>query len=429
MQVTSLPFSRFLGRRVLDASGFSLGRLADLAVEVHPTRPRVVGLLLDVDRPRVALIPWSAVREWDPAITLRADRASLHPRPLQPDEIPLREALLDKQVVDTHGLRVVKVNDLFLSASNGELLLTGVDVGVTGLLRRLGAEAAVRWALGRLGRQLSDHALPWTIVAALGGPVTPLKLRISRERLEAIHPADLAELLEEMDREERVEVMSALSHEDAAEVLEAAEPEVQANILRSLPAERASDILEEMERDEAADALGELPRETATDLIVRMEPEAGAEVSRLLAYPPDSAGGRMTLNFIAIPDSCTAEQTIARLRELAPDAGTIYYLYVTDDARRLVGVLSLRGLLIADPKTPVTAIASPEVIAVRVDESDEAAAALLMKYDLLAVPVLDAEDRLLGIVLVDDVMDVLAERLGERVPRRLDRIRRSRRGS
>lgn len=428
MHVTSLPFSRIIGRRVLDASGFFLGRLADLAAEVHPTHPRIVGFLLDVDRPRVALIPWKAVRELSPQIRLNTDRAALQPRPLQPDEITLRESLLDKQVVDIHGLRVVKVNDLFLSSSNGELLLTGVDVGATGLLRRLGAEAPVRWLLQRLGRPLSDHALPWTYVAALGGPVTPLKLRISRERLAAIHPADLAELLEEMDREERVEVMSALSQQDAAEVLEAAEPEVQAHILRSLPAERASDILEEMEADEAADALGELPEDTASDLIVRMEPEAKAEVSRLLAYPPDSAAGRMTLNFIAIPDTFTAEQTIARLRELAPDARQIYYLYVVGSGGRLSGVLSLRGMLIADPKTLVTELASKEVVAVRADESDEAAAALLMKYDLLAVPVLDHEDRLLGIVLVDDVMDLLAERLGGRAPRRLDRIRRVPRG-
>jgi Mg2+ transporter MgtE len=265
-------------------------------------------------------------------------------------------------------------------------------------------------------------------VAALGGAVTPLKLGISRERLKAIHPADLAELLGEMDREERVEVMSALSHEDAAEVLEAAEPEVQTNIVRSLPAERASDILEEMEAHEAADVLGELPQDTATDLIVRMEPEAGADVSRLLTYPPDSAAGRMSLNYIAIPDTCTAQQTIARLREVAPDAETIYYIYVVNADEKLLGVLSLRGLLLADPGTLVARLVSPEVISVRAEESDEEAAALLMKYDLLAVPVLDAEDRLLGIVLVDDVMDLLVERMGGRVPRRLDRFRRLRRG-
>ncbi len=428
MHVTSLPFSRLLGRQVLDASGFVLGRLADLAAEVHPTRPRIVGLLLDVDRPRVALIPWSTVSSLDPVIALNKDRAALQPRPLQPDEVPLREALLDKQVVDTHGLRVVKVNDLFLSASNGELLLTGVDVGATGLLRRLGAEQPVRWIFRRFGRTLEDQALPWTYVAALGGPVTPLKLSISRERLKAIHPADLAELLEEMDREERVEVMSALSHEDAAEVLEAAEPGVQTNILRSLPADRASDILEEMEADVAADVLGELPQETASELIVRMEPEAGADVSRLLAYPPNSAGGRMTLSYIAIPDTSTCEQTITRLRGLAPDEGTIYYLYVMDAGGHLVGVLSLRGLLIADPKTPVTQIMTRDVVVVRAEESDEAAAAALMKYDLLAVPVVDTDHRLLGIVTVDDLMDLMAERAGGRVPRRLDRIRRMVRG-
>ncbi len=423
-----LPFSRLLGRRVQDAGGFVLGRLADLAVEVHPTWPRVVGILLDVDRPRVALIPWSAVRQVDPVLVLNVPRTALTPRPLQPDEVLLREALLDKQVVDTQGVRLVKVNDLLLSQSNGDLVLSGVDVGAAGLLRRLGVEAAVRWLLARLGRTLPEHALPWTVVAALGGPVSPLKLRLSRERLEAIHPADLAELLEEMDRDERVEVMHALSEEDAAEVLEAAETEVQTHILRSLPAERASDILEEMEADEAADVLGELPAETASDLIARMEPEAKAEVSRLLEYPPASAAGRMNPDFIAIPATFTAEQTIARLRELAPDAETIYYLYVVDEGGRLVGVLSLRRLLIADPQTPVRELIAPEVIAVRAEESDEAAAALLMKYDLLAVPVVDAEDRLLGIVAVDDVMDLLAERLGGRLPRRLERIRRVRRG-
>ncbi len=428
MQTTALPFSRLLGRRVLDVSGFLLGRLADLAVEMHPTRPRVVGVLLDVDRPRVALIPWNAVRDLEPVITLAAHRAALTPRPLQPDEVLLREALLDKQVVDTQGVRLVKVNDLLLSRANGDLVLSGVDVGVAGLLRRLGAERPVRALLARLRRPLREHALPWTIVAALGGPVTPLKLRLSRERLQGIHPADLAELLEEMDRDERVEVMHALSEEDAAEVLEAAETEVQTHILRSLPAERASDILDEMEADDAADVLGELPEETASDLIARMEPEAKAEVSRLLEYPPDSAAGRMNPDFIAIPDTYTAEQTIARLRELAPGAETIYYLYVTDTHGRLVGVLSLRRLLIAEPQTAVTHLIGPEVIAVRADESDQAAAALMLKYDLLAVPVVDAEDRLLGIITVDDVMDLLAERLGERVPRRLERLRLVRRG-
>ena len=416
MQVTALPFSRLLGRRVQDASGFVLGRLADLAVEVHLTRPRV------------ALIPWAAVRQLDPLVVLNANRAALTPRPLQPDEVLLREALLDKQVVDTQGVRLVKVNDLLLSPAAGDLVLSGVDVGVAGLLRRFGAEHPARWLMERLGRPLREHALPWTIVAALGGPVTPLKLRLSRERLKIIHPADLAELLEGMDRDERAEVMHALSEEDAAEVLEAAETEVQTHILRSLPAERASDILEEMEADEAVDMLGELPEETASDLIGRMEPKAKAELSRLLQYPPDSAGGRMNPDFIAIPATFTAEQTIAHLRALAPDAETIYYLYVVDTQGRLAGVLSLRRLLIADPQASVGELAGSEVIAVRAEESDEAAAALMMKYDLLAVPVLDAEDRLLGIIAVDDLMDVLAERLGERVPRRLERIRRVRRG-
>src|SRR3990172_2355776 len=145
VQGGALPFSRLLGRPVQDASGFVLGRLADLAVEVRPTQPRVVGVLLDVDRPRVALIPWGAVRQLEPVVVLSTNRAALAPRPLQPDEVLLREALLDKQVVDTQGVRLVKVNDLLLSPANGDLVLSGVDVGAAGLLRRLGVEGAVRW--------------------------------------------------------------------------------------------------------------------------------------------------------------------------------------------------------------------------------------------------------------------------------------------
>ena len=267
--------------------------------------------------------------------------------------------------------------------------------------------------LERVGRPLSSRVIPWNLVAVLGGTLTPLKLSISREKLKDIHPADLADLLEELGREERVEVMTALPEEDAADVLESSEPDVQASVIQELPSERASDILDEMKPNEAADVLGELPEERAEELIALMETDKAQEVSRLMQYEPETAAGKMTTEFIALPDSMTAEQVIMRLRETKPDSGNIYYLYVVAEGGRLVGVLSVRALLISSPNTPITRLMRTDVVTVRPDMSSEDVAGALVKYDLLAVPVVE-DGRLVGIVTIDHLIDLLLEKYGPR---------------
>jgi CBS domain-containing protein len=416
MGLAMLYLSEVIGKPVSDAAGEAFDTIADLVIYHGKEKfPRITGILLNGDRSRVAVIPWDAVAEFTAGgIRLRCERRRLAPRPLQPDEILLREDILDTQVVDTDDIKVVRVNDLELRQLGNEVRVVGADIGTRSLLRRLGLEPWVCRVLERFGRSLPTRVIPWNLVAVLGGTLTPLKLSISREKLKDIHPADLADLLEELGREERVEVMTAIPEEHAADVLESSEPDVQTSVIQELPSERASDILDEMKPDEAADVLGELPEERAEELIALMETDKAEEVSRLMQYEPETAAGKMTTEFIALPDSMTAEQVIMRLRETKPDSGNIYYLYVVNGSGRLVGVLSVRALLISPPGTPISELMRTDVVSVRPDMSSDDVAGALVKYDLLAVPVAEEDGRLVGIVTIDHLIDLLLEKYGPR---------------
>ncbi len=411
-----LYLSQVIGKPVLDGTGEAFDTISDLVIYQGTEKfPRITGILLSGDRSRVAVIPWDAVAQFSASgLRLRVERRHLAPRPLQPDEVLLREDILDGQVVDTDEIKVVRVNDLELRQTGTEVRVVGADVGTRAFLRRLGLEPFVCRTLERVGRPLRERVIPWNLVAVLGGTMTPLRLSISREKLKDIHPADLADLLEELDRDERMEMMTALGDERAADVLEEAEPNLQTAVLQELPSERASDILDEMAPDIAADALGELPEGRAEELIALMEEEKAEEVSRLLKYEPETAAGKMTTEFIALAETMTVEQVIARLRETKPDAETIYYLYVVDSQDRLAGVLSIRTLLVSPPETPISQLMRTDVVYVRPDASMDDVAGALVKYDLLAVPVVEEGGRPAGIVTIDEVVDLLLEKYGPR---------------
>jgi magnesium transporter len=413
--------SQLIGAAIVDADGHRLGMLGDVAVDLRETLPRVTGIWMRGDRSRVALIPRDAIAEFHlNAVWLKVARRFLQPRPLQPDEMLLGE-VLDSQVVDTDGLKVVRVNDLQLMRTDGDLRLLAADIGTTGLLRRLSLESPVQRLVGIFGRRLPDRVIPWRMVAAFGGQMTPVKLSISRERLREIHPADLGQLMEDLDRDERVEVMTALEHEAAADALAEAEPEVQSDVVKSLPSELAADILEEMSPDDATDVLTDLPAEKAQELIGLMEAEEANDVRELLQYPEGTAGSVMTTEFIAFAETLTVDETIQRLRGTAPEAEHIYYLYVVDAQQRLVGVLPLRNLLTSPPSQRIGDIMASGVVYLSVTDSVETAVSALTKYDLLAMPVLDESLRLAGVVTVDDVMDVILQKGRRRVPPRFRR--------
>jgi len=323
---------------------------------------------------------------------------------------------LDKQIVDTHGAKVVRVNDLQLSEVDGQLRLVGADVGLRGLLRRVGAESVAERVAGLAGRRLPRGIIPWHLVepleAAHDAPAktAAVRLTIPHAKLALLHPADIADIVEEMTADERIAVFQQLDLETAAEALQEVEPEMQAAIVSDLPEERAADILEEMDPDEAADLLQDLSEERRDELVELMDKEEAKDVEELLTHSEDSAGGIMTTDFVALPREFTAAQAIDELRAKKPDPQLTYYLYVVDGEGKLEGVLSLRDLVVAPPETKVSDIMDPNVLKVDAETPKEEVAALIAKYDLLGLPVVDARKKLLGTVTVDDVVELMLPR-------------------
>jgi Mg2+ transporter MgtE len=278
------------------------------------------------------------------------------------------------------------------------------------LLRRVGAEGLAERVVGLAGQKLPRGIIPWHLVEPLGAQDANVRVTVPRTKLALLHPADIADIVEEMTVDERRAVFEQLDIETAAETLSEVEPEMQASIVSDLEQERAADILDEMAPDEAADLLQDLPEERREELVELMEKDEAADVEELLSYPEDSAGGIMTTDFIALPAQLTAGGAIDKLRELQPDAELTYYLYVVDSQGRLDGVISLRDLVVAKPTTPISEVMDRNVLKVDATSPKEEVAALIAKYNLLALPVVDARRKLLGTVTIDDVVDIMLPR-------------------
>jgi magnesium transporter len=413
-----LYLSQAVGRPVVDGQGDGIGKVADLIVALGDRYPPVTGLVLQTGRRRI-FIPWSSVAALDAAGARLATRTIDIGRFQQrPSEILLRADLLDKQIVDLDGRKVVRVNDLRLDEIGGALHLVAVDVGPAGLLRRFGVEGPFRTIARNLKLPAPERFIDWEDVDPLESSVASVKLRVPHAGLASLHPADLATILEQLAPRDRAGVLATLDDEAVADAVEEMEPEDQVELIEDLEPERAADILEEMSPDDAADLVADLSEGSRQEILALMEADEADEVQELLGYPEESAGGIMTTEFIALPETLTAAQAIDRLRELEPDAETIYYIYVTDDDDRLLGVLSLRDLIVAPPDTPVGSFMIREPIAVGVLADQEEVAEVVAHYNLLAVPVVDDEGRLEGIVTVDDAIDtVIPTAWKKRLPR------------
>ncbi|HKG57600.1 MAG TPA: CBS domain-containing protein [Candidatus Limnocylindrales bacterium] len=414
-----LYLSQAIGRPVLDRDGEPIGKVADLIVAVGDRYPPVTGIVVLTDRRRRIFLPWTSVASLDATgARLATTTIDLDPFRQRPNEILLAGDLMDKQIVDIDGHKVVRVNDLRLDEIEGKLHLVAVDVGTAGLLRRLGIGGAYRIIARNLRLPVPERYIDWEDVDPVETSIASIKLRVPHAGLAELHPADLASIIDQLAPRDRAGVLASLDDEAVADAIEEMEPDTQVEVLEDLEPARAADILEEMSPDDAADLVADLSDEAREEILALMEREEAAEVQELLGYPEDSAGGIMTTEFVAVPATLTAARTIDRLRELEPDAETIYYVYVTDDDGRLVGVLSLRDLIVARPETPISEVMIPEPVAVGVLADQDEVAHVVARYNLLAVPVVDAEGRLAGIVTVDDAMDsILPTAWKKRLPR------------
>jgi magnesium transporter len=408
--VRGVPYlSEIQHRRVLGPGGDEVGRLLDVAVMPKEQFPVVQwGILGTGGGERV--IRWSDAVIEPAHVRLRQRLDRIAPESLPADALRLGRDLLDKQIVDTHGAKVVRVNDLQLEETSGQLRLVGADVGVRGLMRRVGAEGVAERVVGLVGRRLPRGIIPWHLVEPLEQAQAAVRLTVPHQKLALLHPADIADVVEEMTVDERRQVFEELDVETAAETLAEIEPEMQVAIVNDLEEGRAADILDEMAPDEAADLLQDLPEEQREELIELMEEEEGEDARGILAFAEDSAGGIMTTEVVSFPGDITAQVAIERLRELKPDPEQAYYLYVVNGEGKLEGVISLRDLVVADPQSPLSGLMDPHVLAVDAGASKEDVASMIAKYDLLALPVIDARRRLLGSVTIDDVVEIMLPR-------------------
>jgi CBS domain-containing protein len=414
-----LYLSQAIGRPVRDQHDEPIGTVADLIVAIGDRYPPVTGIVVKTNG-REIFLHWNSVTSLDAGgARLGTSAIDITKFQQRPNEIRLKLDLMDRQIVDIDGRKVVRVNDLRLDEVEGALHLVAVDVGASGLLRRLGIEGPWRTIARGLHRGVPERYIDWEDVDPVERTIASVKLRVPHKGLAELHPADLATIIDQLSRSDRVGVIAALDDEAAADAIGEMEPETQVDILEDLEPARAADILEEMDPDEAADLVADLSEESREEILGLMEKEDAAEVQELMTYDEETAGGIMTTEFVAVPAHLTAAQTIDRLRELEPDAETIYYVYVTDEEGRLCGVLSLRDLIVAKPDMLISSCMYPEPVAVRTDASQEEVTEVVARYNLLAVPVVDAEGRLEGIVTVDDAIDTL---LPQPSKRRLPRL-------
>lgn len=427
-------FSTLLGKPVLDQQGEKVATLKDLIVRINPeigkseeAYPPVAGLLAQTAN-REFWLPAHQIQDFDrQGVKLHSARLSLERYQRRDGEILLYRDVLDKQLVDVEGRRVIRVNDLALGHVTNEnfLRLLAVDISFQALMRRIFSfpfrRASKPSTPAEPSGPRSENLLDWADVQYFASSAPTVRLNVSHEKLGRLHPADVARLLNELSYVQSAEVVNALSDELAADILEEMEADDAADVLEGLSADRAADILEEMEADDAADVLAEVedPEQVETWLDL-MEPAESNEVRELLAYGEDSAGGIMNNDFLMLPANLDTRQALRSIREMEYQPEFVDYVYVVEPASKiLVGVAALRDLVFCPvPETPLNQLMQTDFVSVHPDTPAENAAALLSEYGFRALPVLNGASEILGIITFDDALDlILPEDLRRRIPK------------
>jgi len=410
-----LFLSQILGKKIIDREGRPWGQVSDLVVTIADLYPPVTAIFFSpTGRKNTSRIPWPKILEVGERVVVDFLPADNPPAAtIGGGELLLKDSLLDKQIVDTHGAKILRVNDLHLLQVNRNLRLVHVDVGLRGLMRRVGLEKATdRFFQWFFDYHLPDHLIPWRYVQPLSSSDL-LRLKITQDRLSQLHPADLADIIEDLDIHKRSEVFQSLDVETAAEALEETDPKIQVRLIENLNPARASDIIEEMSPSDAADLLGDLPRDKAEGILNEMEKEMAEDVKELLVHPEEKAGGLMTSSFPSLPPQATVQEALNLLRREAGSLDLIYYLYVADEEGHLFGVVSLRALLMANPQAILADLIDSRLVSVGLEAEKEEIAGLFAKYALKAIPVVDESNRIKGVITFKSLLEVVAPQLGK----------------
>ncbi|HKR32882.1 MAG TPA: CBS domain-containing protein [Terriglobales bacterium] len=416
MAITSLALSRLLGSRVADASGQFIGRVREVALRPQEDPNRVSGLVIKTREGERFLTPSMIQIEEDSELRASLPLSEWPSSNTLDDFFLLERDLLDQQIIDVHGRKVVRVNDVDLhpEKANGgvSLKIAEVDVGLRGAVRRLLKGVAPSAAVEALVQKLKPRVIPWEFVDLIEtDPARRVKLRIDHERLSQLHPADIADIVEELAPAEREAVFETLDEEVAAEALEEIDLDIQVSIVESLDSDRAADIVEEMDPDAAADLLDQLPGETSEEILEEMEPQEREEVEDLLEHGDKTAAGRMTTEYLSAAPETTAEQSIELLRNFEGGVESVATIYLVDSEGRLSGSVPLQRIVLASPTQKISELAAKPLVFVRENDQQKKVVEVMEKYNLYTLAVVDDEQHLKGIITADDVITLLREQV------------------
>ncbi len=416
--LTTFYLSGIIGKEVFDADGEAIGRIKDLLVSAVPSgmtdpdNQLVVGVRLKI-RKKTGFYSFNPFRISKAREMLNVTCINLIE--LSSDEVDngllLVENILDKQIVDLNGRKLVRVNDVRLATLPSGTYVIAVDIGIDGILRRIGIADPIKRLLSMFRIKIPTRFILWDDVQAIDFSNLNIKLSKSYARLQTLHPSDLADILEDLGKKSSTSVFSALDEEKAADVLEELETDAQIHIVESLPVTKMADVFEKMPADEVADIIDELEADKAELLLREMEEASSQEVRELLEYDDDLVGSIMTTDYLSFSSNETVEEVLNELRAKKPEAAELYNLFVTEKEDKLIGTFNLRDLVVSEPEKTISQIMKSEPVSLYDDQSTSAIAEVVSKYNLLAVPVIDQDKQLLGMVVVDDVVeDLISER-------------------
>ncbi len=411
--------SQILGMKYLSDDGTVLGKIKDFLIDQTP----LPGKESDPIRPRVIAIKVKNGKEYRvldfSSFEIKKFKRKLRITCLEVHDIStasltnclwLADDIQDKQIVDINGRKLVRVNDIRLVMIPAGTYAIAVDVGIDGLLRRIGIDKPIQSVLDPFSVDIPGKFILWDDIAAVDFSNSNIKLTKSSSKLNTLHPSDLADIIEDLDKASRTYVFASLDEETAADVLEELEPHVQVHIVESLPVEKVADVLEKMPADEVADLLDELAEDKAEKLLDEMEKESSEEVRELLEYPNKVVGSLMSTDFYTFNEDLTVAETIEELRRQQPEPAHIYAIIVTDRHERFLSSVSLGELVIADPSRRLKEIMNKHAVSVFDDDKVDSLADLVSRYNLLAVPVINKNRMMEGVVVVEDIVEDLLRR-------------------
>ncbi|MCI5866759.1 MAG: CBS domain-containing protein [Methanosphaera sp.] len=391
--------SELLNKKVVSDEDEKYGKVKDIVISSDRTYPKIEALKIKANG-EPYFIPSRYIKKITPKkVILTHNIEDIKQYPKQDSVIKLSRDILDRQVVDMEGSKIRRVNDVEISYKNGNYFIIGVDIGINGLFRRLGLEAVSK----RLHPE--NNIISWKDIDSLD--FSNLKLNVPKEKLTKLHPADIAEIVDNLGISDSISILNSLDDESAADAFEEISPEKQRTLLTEMEKKQAADLIDEMSPDDAADLLASISDEKKEEILRLMDPEESHELRELLEYPENTAGGIMTTEYASIKGNMTTFDVLQRIRKIADDVETIYYIYILSEDDLLKGVITMRELLLAEDDVPIYSYMNKDVISANTNEEQDEVARMIAKYNLIAIPVVDDDNIMKGIVTVDDAIDII----------------------